>query len=159
MPRASQKQVNSILRVFSPPTALALPLKMGDFGMSRWQLPCETTPILREVGSAAMSLRGTKVPIQNVRYSVAIGGKNGHSPGRWRLPLRRHSHFTGVSRGICKTCVQMKGRPREATNLPQVPQIIPIARSDTFPLLDAALPSIRGQPDAGRGLGPGSNLP
>jgi hypothetical protein len=28
----------------------------------------------------------------------------------------------------------MKGRPRETTNLPQVPQIIPIARSETFPL-------------------------
>jgi hypothetical protein len=55
MPGTPQKQVNSIFRVFSPPTALALPLKMGDFGMSRWQLPDETTPILRELGSAAMS--------------------------------------------------------------------------------------------------------
>jgi hypothetical protein len=31
----------------------------GDFSMSRWPLPCETTPILRKVGGAAMS-PGTK---------------------------------------------------------------------------------------------------
>jgi hypothetical protein len=58
--------------VFGPPTALALPLKMGDFGMSRWQLPCKTTPILREVGSAAMSLPGTKLPFSDVRAMSVI---------------------------------------------------------------------------------------
>src|SRR5437588_12930865 len=54
----------------SPPTALALPLEMGTSACPAGQLPCETTPTLREVGSAAMSLPGTKRPVRRPRIAA-----------------------------------------------------------------------------------------
>src|ERR1700693_6202084 len=90
-----------------PPTASPLRLPQGDFGTSRLQLAYNTTRISSARKRGVMVGSGTKLPIRDVRCSVANGGKADVSGkahfGSRRPPKVFHSAASG-----CLPCIEFR---------------------------------------------------